>query len=511
MSSLDLNDDPCLVASEAISDDQVKNVGESEAPVDGCVQRLEGRAEVQDVEEMGERTDFPLQPVERVAEDDVQNTGIPHISESTASDEDENEEVMKNTSTDDVHVDADDELMEEAANQADDEMDQEASRVPRVNFDDTYAADPCRYFLDKDPSEMNKCYMEGLEFNSCDDAFKFYRTYGHIIGFSVRKGSSRRDKKTNELVMKEFSCNKAGWRMDKWNKLENRKKEPKAVTRTGCVAHMRVRLNKRTGKWEVSWFEGQHNHDLAKRKQRHLLRSNRQVTEGSIQFARAWRRTGARPCQIMSYLATEAGGFQSVGFTRKDLSNRLYIRGRNSVEAGNIHTAITYLETKANSDPGFYVSYAVDKDNTFERAFWSDSISRADYPFFSDVIAFDTTYKKNGLNLPLLVFVGVNHHHQTIIFAFALLTVENEEAFVWSLEEFLKCMSNRETILINGEYFQLTHFVKLARDHLEMYQRMPSYRPPVRFVACHGVSLHLLFYCSRASLDLLSSVTRLQS
>ncbi|XP_062114321.1 protein FAR-RED IMPAIRED RESPONSE 1-like [Humulus lupulus] len=58
-------------------------------------------------------------------------------------------------------------------------------------------------------------------------------------------------------------------------------------------------------------------------------------------------------------------------------------------------------------------------------------------------MAFDTTYKKNTYKKPLLIFVELNYHFRTIVFAVALLYDEKEETYIWELQEFLECMNNK--------------------------------------------------------------------
>lgn len=41
---------------------------------------------------------------------------------------------------------------------------------------------------------------------------------------------------------------------------------------------------------------------------------------------------------------------------------------------------------------------------------------KEDYSLFGDVVCFDTTYRKDEENKPFTLFVGVNHHKQTINF-----------------------------------------------------------------------------------------------
>lgn len=39
-----------------------------------------------------------------------------------------------------------------------------------------------------------------------------------------------------------------------------------------------------------------------------------------------------------------------------------------------------------------------------------------------------------------VIFFGVNHHNQTIVFAIGLITNETEETYVWLLEQFVDAM-----------------------------------------------------------------------
>jgi zinc finger SWIM domain-containing protein 3 len=59
------------------------------------------------------------------------------------------------------------------------------------------------------------------------------------------------------------------------------------------------------------------------------------------------------------------------------------------------------------------------------------------------VVAFDTTYKKNKYNYPLVLFSGCNHHGQTIIFGTALVSDETTDTYKWVLRCFLECMENK--------------------------------------------------------------------
>ena len=63
---------------------------------------------------------------------------------------------------------------------------------------------------------------------------------------------------------------------------------------------------------------------------------------------------------------------------------------------------------------------------------------KLDYEYFANVVCFDTTYKKNKNKEGRLfaLFVGVNHHKQTIIFGATLLYDETSETFMWLFDSF---------------------------------------------------------------------------
>jgi zinc finger SWIM domain-containing protein 3 len=71
-----------------------------------------------------------------------------------------------------------------------------------------------------------------------------------------------------------------------------------------------------------------------------------------------------------------------------------------------------------------------------------------DYNHFGDVITFDTTYSTNRDARPLGVFLGLNHHRETVIFGVTLLYDETIESFIWLFETFLEAMSEKRPITI---------------------------------------------------------------
>ena len=96
----------------------------------------------------------------------------------------------------------------------------------------------------------------------------------------------------------------------------------------------------------------------------------------------------------------------------------------------------------------FFYKFNIDEESRLANLFWADSTARMDYACFGDVLAFDTTYRTNAYKKPLVVLVGVNHHHQTVVFGCALLIDESVGTYEWVLETFLEAMMNKRPISV---------------------------------------------------------------
>ena len=101
----------------------------------------------------------------------------------------------------------------------------------------------------------------------------------------------------------------------------------------------------------------------------------------------------------------------------------------------------------------FFNKFNVDEESRLTNLFWADSTARMDYACFGDVLTFDTTYRTNAYKKPLVMLVGVNHHHQTVVFGCALLMDESIATYEWVLETFLIAMMNMKPISVvtNGD------------------------------------------------------------
>ncbi|KAH9801186.1 protein FAR1-RELATED SEQUENCE [Citrus sinensis] len=316
----------------------------------------------------------------------------------------------------------------------------------------------------------------GAQFDSVEDADAWYMNYSRLVGFSVRKNELRRSK-SGQTTIRRWVCNLEGYRAEKYLANDNRVREPRPITRTGCKASFRVNYDNSSGKFTVTEFKTEHNHPLTSPNEVHLLRSHRHVSEGDLAQAKALRHVGVKTCQVVDYMGDQVGGSHNLRFKRKDLQNRL--DADRSAEIGDTDSVATiaYFTAKSDNDPGLYHEYTLDDENRLRNLFWTDYMARYDYECFGDVLAFDATYKTNAYQKPLVTLVGTNHHRRTTVFGFGLLGDETVESYTWLLQTFLSAMGNRKpkSVITDGDkamakaiktvFFGATH--RLCCWHLE--------------------------------------------
>ncbi|XP_045799092.1 protein FAR1-RELATED SEQUENCE 5-like [Trifolium pratense] len=257
-------------------------------------------------------------------------------------------------------------------------------------------------------NSMTADEIRGMDFGSSDEAYEFYYQYSKCKGFSVRKSG------------------------DKFRVIDKADK----------------------GRFVVSVFEETHNHELTSARFVHLHPIYRKISEADRVQVDGMQSRGIRTCHIMGYMVAQKGGYGGVGFTKKDLYNYFDKKMRDIVKDGDVAASLHYLNAKSATDPILYAEYAANSSNgRMKSLFWADGTSRSDYFCFGDVVAFDTTYKKNKYNLPLVIFSGCNHHSQTIIFGAALVSDETTETYKWVLNCFLECMENKhpKAVVTDGD------------------------------------------------------------
>lgn len=288
---------------------------------------------------------------------------------------------------------------------------------------------------------------EGMEFDSEQAGRIFYNSYARRVGFSTRVSVYQRSRRDGSIICRQVVCSREGFRREG---SENKLKRQRTVTRVGCKAQLTVKRQD-SGKWAVTKFVKEHNHELVPPDKVHCLRSHRHVSGPARSLIDTLQAAGMGPSGVMTVLAIESGGISNVGFTKVDCQNYMSSSRQRTLGSGGQHI-MDYLKDIQAEDPGLFYAIQGDLDNAHGNIFWADSTSRTNYKYFGDTVTLDTTYRTNRYRVPFAPFTGLNHHGQPVLFGCALLLNESESSFVWLFEAWLDAMSGCHPISITTDH-----------------------------------------------------------
>ncbi|XP_024626574.1 protein FAR1-RELATED SEQUENCE 11 [Medicago truncatula] len=143
--------------------------------------------------------------------------------------------------------------------------------------------------------------IRAMEFAGVVEADDFYFKYGKCKGFYVRK-SDIRCNVNDEIVMRQYVCNKQGLREKKHLSRSDRQRDHRRLTRTKCPSRLRVHYRPKKGRYVVSISEEGHNHELTPSSVVHLHPVYRKISETDKAQIDGLQSHEIRTCHIMGYM-----------------------------------------------------------------------------------------------------------------------------------------------------------------------------------------------------------------
>ncbi|ESQ27029.1 hypothetical protein EUTSA_v10018210mg [Eutrema salsugineum] len=298
------------------------------------------------------------------------------------------------------------------------------------NRETPFAAD-CE--SNEESQSQPKCLMPpatGMEFESYDDAYSYYNSYARELGFAIRVKSSWTKRNSKEKRGAVLCCNCEGFKMVK--EANTRRKE----TRTGCQAMIRLRLID-FDRWKVDEVKLLHNHSFdperAHNSKSHKKTSTKRKPEPPVDVQ-------VRTIKLYKTPAIDtpnsSGETSHRNHDHLHCSRRLEIRGAFSA----LQDFFFRIQL---TNPNFLYLMDLGDDGSLRNVFWIDPRARAAYSHFADVVVFDTTCLSDTYELPLVAFVGINHHGDSILLGCGLVADQSYETYVWLFRAWLTCMLGR--------------------------------------------------------------------
>lgn len=240
--------------------------------------------------------------------------------------------------------------------------------------------------------------QKGLEFESKEAAYSFYREYARSVGFGITIKASRRSKKSGKFIDVKIVCSRFGSKRESSTTSSSR-----SCPKTDCKASMHMK-RRQDGKWFIYSFVKEHNHEICPDDFYHTLRGRSKQSDIVV-------------CQ------------------KKGLQLAL--------DEVDVQVLLEYFMFMQDEFPNFFYAIDLDHEKRMRNVLWVDSISRHDYCNFYDVVLIDSSYVRNKYKVPFVPIFGVNHHFQLMLLGCALIGEETTSTFVWLMRTWLRAMGGQ--------------------------------------------------------------------
>lgn len=271
----------------------------------------------------------------------------------------------------------------------------------------------------------------GMEFESYDDAYNYYICYAKEVGFCVRVKNSWFKRNSREKYGAVLCCSSQGFKRIK--DVNQIRKE----TRTGCPAMIRMRLVD-SKRWRILEVTLEHNHLLGAK----IHKSVKKMGIGTKRKLQTSSDAEVRTIKLYRALVIDGGGNENSNSNVREIRDFSdHYPNQLNLKKCDIQAIYNYLCRMQLTNPNFFYLMDFSDEGQVKNMFWADARSRAAGGYFGDVIFFDNTYLTNRYEIPLVAFVGINHHGQSMLLGCGLVSGETTESYVWLLKAWSTCMS----------------------------------------------------------------------
>lgn len=271
----------------------------------------------------------------------------------------------------------------------------------------------------------------GMEFDSYDDAYNYYICYAKEVGFCVRVKNSWFKRNSREKYGAVLCCSSQGFKRIK--DVNRIRKE----TRTGCPAMIRMRLVD-SKRWRILEVTLEHNHLLGAK----IHKSVKKMGIGTKTKLQTSSDAEVRTIKLYRALVIDGGGNGNSNSNLREIRDFSdHYPNQLNLKKCDTQAIYNYLCRMQLTNPNFFYLMDFSDEGRVKNVFWADARSRAAAGYFGDVIFLDNTYLINKYEVPLVAFVGINHHGQSVLLGCGLVSGETTESYVWLLKAWITCMS----------------------------------------------------------------------
>lgn len=304
--------------------------------------------------------------------------------------------------------------------------------------------------------------LEGMEFESKEEAFSFYKEYAKSVGFATIIKASRRSRISGKFIDAKFVCTRYGNKresstiestevinMDSMTGIPIKKKRGRinrSWSKTDCKACMHVKRRQEDGRWIICSFIKEHNHEIFP-DQAYYFRGHRNLDLGNSN-PDGLHAIRERTKRMFVTMSRKSGGYKKLEHQKGSVVNQLVSAQHLALEEGDAQVMLDHFMHMQDENPNFFYAIDLNEEQRLRNVLWVDAKSRLDCSNFGDVVFFDTTYIKNEYKLPFAPFIGVNHHFQFLLLGCVLVADETKSTYIWLMRAWLRAMGGHAPSVI---------------------------------------------------------------
>ncbi|XP_028766370.1 protein FAR1-RELATED SEQUENCE 6-like [Neltuma alba] len=274
----------------------------------------------------------------------------------------------------------------------------------------------------------------GMEFETYEDVYYFYNCYAKDQGFGVRV-SNTWYRKSKERYRGKLSCSSAGF------KKKSEANRPRPETRTGCPAMIKFRLMD-SKRWRIIEVELEHNHLISPTSGK-FYKSHKRLGLGTKRALQLDSTEEVQKIRLFRTVIIDGETNGSVDVDEGQPKSKAVWSNQLKLNKGDAEAILNFFSHSQLADPHFFYVLDINEKGCLRNLFWANERSRVAYNYFGDVVAIDTTCLTGEYEVPLVLFLGVNHHKQSILFGCGLIAGETIESYTWLFRAWITCILGR--------------------------------------------------------------------
>src|SRR5689334_12101855 len=276
------------------------------------------------------------------------------------------------------------------------------------------------------------CLPPEGQFDSRESLLASINAWAAPRGYAFTTGKSTRDPRSGRRTI-TFACDRGGRPGAHTSKDQKPAERQRSTSSriTGCQFSINAKESLDKSYWYIKHRPGEeksvHNHEPSLHITAHpahrALSSTDQSVIGNLASA------GIAPKDIRTYMRQSSQTAQ--GATQQDIYNCIAQRRRELLAGqSTMHALANELDKE-----GFQTRIQLDHDGRVTAVLFAHPTSLGYLNAYPELLLLDCTYKTNKYKMPLLDMIGADACQRSFCIAFAFLSGEDEDDYIWALDQ----------------------------------------------------------------------------